>query len=127
RADALAAAVGNDGAIVLAAGESREVGARVAESRGEPSRVGPGEVTDLAETELVQPGLQLGAHAPEARDRERGEERAGLLRTDLSLAVRLGEVRGDLRHELARGDAGRRREVHLGGDVPAQPRGDLGR
>jgi hypothetical protein len=105
-------------------GERPEVRAEVPEAGGEPARVSGREVTDLADAELVQPGLQLRTHAPQPVDGKVGEELAGLLRADLSLAIGLGEVGGDLRHELAGGDACRGREVHLGGDLPAQSRGD---
>ena len=45
--------------------------------------------------------------------------------TDLALAVGLGQVRGDLRHELHGGDPRRGRQVQLGGDLLADAAGDV--
>ena len=70
-----------------------------------------GEVADRPHAVLRERGARLRSNAPEARDRQRGEERGLVARRHDDQAIGLAKVRRDLRDELRARDADRRRSA----------------
>jgi hypothetical protein len=86
---------------------------------------GGGEVADRVDAAAPQHLLGLAANAPELGDRQRMQERDGLVAWDHEEPVRLGQPRRDLRHELRRGGTHRHDESRLGVHALAQQLRDL--
>ena len=74
------------------------------------------EIPDRLDPEVAQHRRGLLAHAPQARDRQRCEERGLVARWHDDEPVRLAQVRADLRDELGGRHADRCGEPHLGVD-----------
>ena len=87
-----------------------EIPAPAAEPVDELERLDAAQVTDGANTPLVEQTLRLGTDARNDPDGQRIEELLGLRRPDDRQAIGLLEVGGYLRDELVGPDADRARE-----------------
>src|SRR5664280_392917 len=79
-------------------------------------RVEHGEVADRQHPVLREGRARLRSHAPEASDRQRGEEGGLVARRHDDQTIGLAKVRRDLRDELRAPDADRHGQPHLGLD-----------
>ena len=103
---------GFDRALVDAARELAEKHAAFAEARLEMRHRKARELPDRADTHRLERRRGHPTDAPEARNGQRRQEALLGTRLDHHQSVRLAQVRGDLRDELARGDADGGREPH---------------
>ena len=126
RAQALGLALGLHGAHVVTPRQRREVGARGPQARHQRRLPTRHHVAQRPQPRGVQHGLRLGPHAPQAPHRQRREERRGVGPRHVELAVGLGQIRGDLGHELHGCDPGRGRQADLVADPGADPARDVG-
>ncbi len=105
-----------DGIRVDAPGTVVERGTVTAEHAHQDVDRERGEIADRGDAVLAQGGRRLRPDAPQARDRERREERRLVAGGDHDEPVRLAQVGRDLGHELRGRDPHGRRQLDLGPD-----------
>ena len=101
-ADALRLAIGDDRARIDGLGQLPEVAPRRRRAAARASAGRRGDVTDGRKPHRARRSLRAWARRPTAARRAAGQERRAAAGRHLELAVRLGEVRGDLGDQLDR-------------------------